>query len=56
VAYTYNLSTWKAEAGGLRVQDHPGLYSKTLSQKKKQIIWPHKEMKYQYTLHNMDET
>jgi hypothetical protein len=28
-------STWEAEAGGLQVQDQPGLHSKTLSQTNK---------------------
>jgi inosine/xanthosine triphosphate pyrophosphatase family protein len=35
VAYNCNLSTWEVEAGGLQVPGQPGLYSKTLSQKKK---------------------
>jgi hypothetical protein len=35
VAHGCNTSTQEAEAGESRVQGHPGLYSKTLSQKKK---------------------
>lgn len=35
VETTFNHSTWKEEAGGsLSVPHHPGLYSKTLAQKK----------------------
>lgn len=29
--HTYNPSTWKTEAGGLKVLGQPGLHSKTLS-------------------------
>jgi hypothetical protein len=38
VVHTYNLSTQETEAGGeLWVQDQPGIYTKTLSQKTKQL-------------------
>jgi hypothetical protein len=36
VIHAYNLSTQKAEAGGLRIQGQPGLHSKTLPQKKRE--------------------
>jgi hypothetical protein len=32
VAHDYNVSTWEAEAGGLRVQGQSGLHNDTLSQ------------------------
>jgi hypothetical protein len=35
VAYTYNHSTYGAEAGSFPVQGQPELYSETLSQKTK---------------------
>jgi hypothetical protein len=35
VVHTCNPSTQKAKAGGLQVPGQPGLYGKTLSQKKK---------------------
>jgi hypothetical protein len=35
VVHTYNPSNQEAEAGGLKVQEQPGLHSKDPSQKKK---------------------
>jgi hypothetical protein len=35
VLHTYNPNTWEKEAGGLEVQDDPGLHNKTLPQKNK---------------------
>jgi hypothetical protein len=36
-SHAYFPSIWEAEAGGLQIQDQPGLHSKSLSQKAKSI-------------------
>jgi hypothetical protein len=46
VVCTYNSSTGKAEVGGSRVQDQPGLCSETQSQKKKDMSQKKIPVKY----------
>jgi hypothetical protein len=39
VANAYNLSSWEAKAGRLRIQGEPGSRSETLSKKKSRGWW-----------------